>query len=87
VLQRTVKNDLEDAPIVQYVTMLMNGLLSEMELDERAREQSSRLSVRNCVRLSVFVCVCVCVSVSLTVSLLSLCMSEYEVREKEMEEE
>jgi hypothetical protein len=29
---RTIKNELEDVSIVLYVTMLINGLLSEMEL-------------------------------------------------------
>ena len=29
---KTIKNDLKESIIVQYVTMLMNGLLSEMEL-------------------------------------------------------
>jgi len=29
---KTIRNDLDDAIIVQYVTMLINGMLSEMEL-------------------------------------------------------
>ena len=29
---KTIKNDLKESLIVQYVTMLINGLLSEMEL-------------------------------------------------------
>ena len=36
---KTIKNDLEDVFIVQYVTMLMNGLLSEMELRRTVSNQ------------------------------------------------
>ena len=36
---KTIKNDLDDAIIVQYVTMLMNGLLSEMELRRTVSNQ------------------------------------------------
>jgi len=36
---KTIKNDLDDVLIVQYVTMLMNGLLSEMELRRTASNQ------------------------------------------------
>ena len=40
---KTIKNDLEDALIVQYVTMLMNGLLSEMEL---RRTASNKMGIK-----------------------------------------
>jgi len=40
---KTIRNDLEDAIIVQYVTMLMNGLLSEMEL---RRTVSNRIGIK-----------------------------------------
>ena len=36
---KTIKNDMEDAIMVQYVTMLMNGLLSEMELRRTVSNQ------------------------------------------------
>jgi AcrR family transcriptional regulator len=36
---KTIKNDLDDAIIVQYVTMLMNGMLSEMELRRTVSNQ------------------------------------------------
>ena len=40
---KTIKNDMEDAIMVQYVTMLMNGLLSEMEL---RRTVSNRMGIK-----------------------------------------
>ncbi len=36
---KTIKNDLEESVMVQYVTMLINGLLSEMELRRTASNQ------------------------------------------------
>jgi AcrR family transcriptional regulator len=37
---KTIKNDLEEATIIQYITMLINGLLSEMELRKTASNQT-----------------------------------------------